>query len=163
MPLVEWSNAYEVGVEKIDAQHRQLCILMNEMHDAMAQGKGRAVTGKALDGLIAYTIKHFSDEEITLQLYGYPELPKHRLIHREFMAAVEGFQKQYRAGSLTLNIDMMKYLRHWLLNHIQGTDKVCFAAVQQEQQRSGLSATSAAGVEMVRQKRAGEPPSAGPR
>ena len=151
MPLVEWSKSYSVGVEKIDAQHLQLCSLMNELHEAMVQGKGRAVTGEALDRLAAYTIKHFGDEEATLQACRYPELPKHRLIHREFVAAVEGFQKQYHAGSLTLNIDMMQYLRHWLLNHIQGTDQKSFAAVQ-NQPRSAGTAAAAISMEMVSKK-----------
>jgi hemerythrin-like metal-binding protein len=129
MPIVEWCSSYGVGVESIDNQHRQLCSLINELHDAMAHGKGRLVIGKALEELITYTKKHFGTEEALLQAHGYSDLQRHQTIHREFTAAVDEFQKEHRAGSLSLSVAMMDYLRRWLLSHILGTDKTSFAAV----------------------------------
>jgi len=129
MPLFEWSESYCLGIAHIDAQHKQLCSLTNELHDAMAQGKGKTILGKALEELVRYTVKHFNAEEDLMAARGCPDLPQHRAIHNEFRHAVEDFQKDFRAGSLSLSIAMMEFLSHWLLTHIQQTDRRSLATV----------------------------------
>ena len=37
--FVEWSNELSVGIEEIDAQHKVLVDLLNEIHEAIQQGR----------------------------------------------------------------------------------------------------------------------------
>lgn len=53
-------------------QHKKLVSMVNEMYQAMSQGKGNDVVGKVLNDLIAYTRTHFAAEEKLMQTNGYP-------------------------------------------------------------------------------------------
>ena len=39
MSLITWNDTLSIKVEEIDIQHRRLVELINELHDAMSQGK----------------------------------------------------------------------------------------------------------------------------
>jgi hemerythrin len=50
--LLAWKPEYSVGVSELDQQHKGLVAMMNELHDAMMQGKGSEVLGGILKRLI---------------------------------------------------------------------------------------------------------------
>ncbi len=41
MSLINWDNTLSVNVAEIDGQHHKLVEMINELHDAMRQGKSR--------------------------------------------------------------------------------------------------------------------------
>ena len=43
MSFIEWDEKYSVQVKEIDEQHQKLIGLINTLHDAMRDGKGRDV------------------------------------------------------------------------------------------------------------------------
>jgi hemerythrin len=47
----------------------------------------------------------------------------HKTERRKFIHAVVGFQKDFLAGRSLPTIDLMVFLKDWLINHIQGTDQ----------------------------------------
>ena len=55
MALINWNNSMSVRVAKIDQQHQKLIAMINDLDDAMKQGKGKEVLGKVLSSLISYT------------------------------------------------------------------------------------------------------------
>lgn len=59
MPLFAWTDAYNVGNELIDGQHRQLVELVNIFHEAVSMGKEEAILNQAFDHMLQYTNKHF--------------------------------------------------------------------------------------------------------
>ena len=67
MALVTWTDNLSVGVELIDNQHTVLFNTINELHDAMMKGQGRAKVGELLGMLLAYTRNHFSAEEALME------------------------------------------------------------------------------------------------
>ncbi len=122
MALFRWDNSYSVGVAEIDQQHQQLMALINELNDAMSQGKGRQAVGEILGKLISYTARHFSDEERLLSQHGYPEYEGHKAKHAKMVDKVKALQKDVDSGKLTVSADVMKFLQDWLSKHIKGTD-----------------------------------------
>jgi len=60
MSIMKWNDAYSVGVEEIDNQHKGLVNNLNELFDAMSIGKANDVLGKILDQLIRYAQIHFA-------------------------------------------------------------------------------------------------------
>lgn len=121
--LFNWDPKYSVNVAEIDQQHIRLFDLINDLHDAMTVGKSRDVMARILQGLIDYTDYHFSMEERYMSLYGYPEYLQHRSEHRRFVEKVLDFQRSLNDGSLSLSLDVMKFLTHWLSDHILVNDK----------------------------------------
>lgn len=124
MALITWKPEYSVEIASIDLQHRKLVDLVNELHDAMRDGRGGDALGKVLRGLVDYTKNHFAAEEKLMADAGYADLPAHLVEHRELLKKVgeiaERFEKTKGAG---LTIEVMNFLRDWLTKHILGTDK----------------------------------------
>ena len=116
--IFPWREAYSVHIPQIDAQHRQLIGLINELHTAMMQGAGNEALGRILGELIRYTESHFSYEEAMLQQRGYSSLMAHRSEHRQLTRQIEDLQTQFRSGKLLMTMQVMQFLKEWLANHI---------------------------------------------
>jgi hemerythrin-like metal-binding protein len=129
-PAITWSTQYSVGISTIDSQHQKLVGLLNDLHAAMMQGKGKAIIGKILDGLAEYTVSHFAHEERLMQLYRYPEFAQHKAIHDKLIAQVKKLQEDLRGEKATISLDVMSFLQRWLVDHIQGVDKKYTAHMQ---------------------------------
>ncbi|MBF0431040.1 MAG: hemerythrin family protein [Fibrobacteria bacterium] len=123
MSLISWNTNLSVQIVSIDEQHKELMRIMNELNDAMGQGKANDVLGNLLDELILYTVFHFSKEEGLFDKYGYPEAVAHKELHKLLVEKVKRFQKEFLEGASDLSEDLMMFLKEWLLNHIVGNDK----------------------------------------
>lgn len=122
MPLVEWNDSYSVKIREMDRQHLQLVQIINDLHEAMLEGKAKDVLAALLGELVNYTRHHFGAEEGYLQHYGYSDLNEQKLEHASFVNKLTEFTDGFESGRFGVSIEMLKFLSDWLLNHIQGTD-----------------------------------------
>ena len=53
----------------------------------------------------------------------YPKLEAHRTLHQGLIRQVLELEEKYAAGSMTLSIMTMHFLRDWLNHHIQEEDR----------------------------------------
>ncbi|HKN22682.1 MAG TPA: bacteriohemerythrin [Terracidiphilus sp.] len=123
MPLLAWNDSYSVGVKTIDQQHSVLFGILNELHAAMMNRRAQSVVGPLLDKLVKYTLEHFAFEERLMQAASYPGLVTHRAHHADLARQVGDFMTRYKRGDGTLNIELLRFLRDWLTQHIQQEDK----------------------------------------
>ena len=123
MALINWNDSFSVNVSKIDQQHKKLVTMINELSDAMKQGKGKDVLGQIVNDLIGYTATHFKTEESYFDQFGYPETDRHKQEHAAFVERVSDFKEGFEKGRLALSVEVMNFLSDWLQNHIKGTDK----------------------------------------
>ncbi len=123
MAFLSWNQQYSTGVPSMDEQHGKLIALINQLHDAMKTGHGRDALGSVLDALVDYTRTHFAAEERLMTTHAYPGILRHRRIHEDLTAKVVAIQAQVRSGQPVLTIEVMDFLRQWLVTHIQGADK----------------------------------------
>ena len=123
MATMSWKDEYSVGVAEIDAQHKKLIELINELDGAMSKGQGKEALEKVLGQLISYCAGHFALEEKYFDKYGYPDAADHVDKHNKMTAKVLALQKDFRAGKVTITFDVMDFLKKWLDKHIMGTDK----------------------------------------
>ncbi|HIP53212.1 MAG TPA: bacteriohemerythrin [Chromatiales bacterium] len=121
--FVVWKDDYSVGIESIDNDHKKLLNLINKLQTAIHYHTGELFERQALDELVNYTKYHFSREEELMQKYGYPELEEHRAEHAKMIAKVGGFVEQYEQKQHGALEDVAEFLKNWLVNHINGTDK----------------------------------------
>ena len=122
MALINWSADFSVGIGSIDEEHKKLAGYVNELNDAMAQRKGKDVLEKILGGLVDYTKTHFAREEQLFKAHGYPESMSHKAKHDELTKKVMAFQKDLHDGKAVMSVEIMAFLKDWLLNHIKVTD-----------------------------------------
>ena len=64
--IFPWREAYSVRIPQIDAQHKQLVGLINELHAAMLKGDGNDALRRIFSELVRYAESHFSCEEAML-------------------------------------------------------------------------------------------------
>jgi hemerythrin len=122
MALIQWNAALSVNIAEIDAQHQRLVAMINELNDAMVQGRGKDVIGKIISGLATYTATHFATEERHLDRHGYPDSAAHKQEHRIFTTKVGEFKQGFDEGRLGLSVSVMNFLGDWLRSHIKGSD-----------------------------------------
>jgi len=124
MPLMNWSDKLSVGVKALDEDHKKLVGMVNQLHEGLVAGHGREVLAKILDGLVSYTKVHFAREEKYFLESGYPGAALHKKEHDHLTQQVLDVQKKYKEGtSSTLSLDVMHFLKDWLVNHIQKDDQ----------------------------------------
>ena len=121
---VSWSVDYSVGFDPIDSQHKELVVMTNALFEKCTQG------ASAADKTFMQTIKkasdyariHFSDEEKYMQQAGFPNLRDHIKMHSDFLDSIINALQDFESGK-TAPIELARFLKKWLLNHIAISDK----------------------------------------
>ncbi|MCF8068881.1 MAG: bacteriohemerythrin [Desulfobacterales bacterium] len=125
MSFFDWEEKYSVGITEIDEQHKKLVGLLNQLHEAMSDGKSTEVIKPVLIGLIEYVKTHFSTEENYLIKYAYPDYESHKKAHDQFTNKVRDLRDKYIDDTTSsLAIEISDFLKDWLVKHIMGTDKL---------------------------------------
>lgn len=113
-----------VGIPSIDAQHKKLVELLNELHGATYQGKGHEVVGNTLAGLMDYTVEHFAYEEKLFQETGYPAAETHAAEHIVLTRKLADIYEKYKSGVTTaLTQEVLLFLVNWIMDHTMDSDK----------------------------------------
>ena len=124
MPLMNWNPKMSVGVQMLDADHQKLVGMVNDLYDGIQGGHGKESLGKILDELIGYTKVHFGHEEKFFAQTNYPDSAAHKKLHDDLCKQVLDVQAKFKSGATaTLSLEVMNFLKNWLVNHIQGEDK----------------------------------------
>ncbi len=121
--LVTWSDRYSVGIPRIDAEHQKLIGLVNDLYAAMVEGRGKAAVDQVLHGMADYTQSHFMNEERLMRLHSYPGFEGHKAEHDKLTTQVKRLQEEARSGKPVVSMEVMRFLQHWLVDHIVGVDK----------------------------------------
>jgi hemerythrin len=121
--LFLWSDTYSVKIGIIDAQHKNLVDIVNELHQAMIGGQGKQQLGKILSNLIKYTQVHFKTEEDFMISHQYSDYLSHKSEHDHLTKTALNFQGKFRRNEVGLTLEVMEFLKDWLAKHILGSDK----------------------------------------
>jgi hemerythrin len=121
--FVEWKDEYSVGIDSIDQQHKKLLNLINQLQTAVDYSTGEQFEQEALDALVDYTKTHFSYEEGLMRDNDYPDFEPHKAMHDKMIKKVEEVLADYQQDHDTAMSNAVEFLKGWLINHINGTDK----------------------------------------
>ena len=125
------------GIDDMDNQHRRLFDLINELSEAITEGKGREVMASVFDALIDYTNRHFAEEEQLLEETQYPELESQRKSHRAFVAKVVESRAGFESGTGMVASEVINFLNDWLVKHIGVMDKKYSSHLKKAGRKSG--------------------------
>lgn len=119
---VHWSEELATGIERIDAQHRELYAQVSALHDAMRANQLDRVPG-ILEFLQGYALDHFALEEREMAAASYPGLPEHQRLHRSFVEDFLGHKASLSAGvTVSGVVDLSQWLTDWLRDHVRRVD-----------------------------------------
>ena len=122
MALINWSNMLSTGFAEQDKQHKKLIDLINQLNDAMQSGHSVAIMGNVLTELVDYTVLHFGYEEKLMSLHNYEDTLAHKAEHAKFVQTANDFKSKFECGNALITVEIMNFLRDWLVNHIMKTD-----------------------------------------
>ncbi len=122
---MQWSEKLAVGVDVIDNQHKGIISRINNLLNAMSQGKGRDEVGNVLTFLADYVVKHFTAEEGLMKKYNYDGYSEQQAEHAKFIKDFSLLKKEFETGGVTstLVLQTQRQLCDWLTNHITNKDK----------------------------------------
>lgn len=120
--LVSWSDTFSIGLDEIDDQHKSLFDLINQIWDAIVARSEPQSVFALLDELEKYTVAHFAAEETFMRVTNYPNFDRHKEQHAIFVNRVAEEKKRAIAAGV-LSIDLLHFLKDWLVQHILVLDK----------------------------------------
>ncbi len=123
MEFITWKDNYSVKIPSIDDQHKHLVHLINELYNKFYQGISNQDLEKIFSELEEYAVYHFNHEEKFMQLYGFEGYEAHRQEHENFKEKIASYRANLDADNTSDVIDLLTYLKNWLLKHIMGTDQ----------------------------------------
>lgn len=122
---IVWDDAYKVGHEMIDSQHRRLFELADVLFCLLgtdAEQDRNHVEAVILD-CAEYVLFHFSNEERLMGEIGYDQAEHHFKLHHDFNGYISELIGDFTDGK---DIDLGKlysYIANWLVQHIITEDK----------------------------------------
>lgn len=122
MPLI-WTAEYSVGDPLLDAQHRRLFEIIEQLR-TLLDGRGETSDILALlEGLEAYATLHFHHEEARLKRLDYVDLQAQVQEHRRFSVKLSHRAARIRAGDVNQGAALLRWLIDWWGMHVLVSDR----------------------------------------
>ena len=122
MTLIEWDDSLKLRVNVLDEHHRHLVDLINKSYDAI-QLNDKHIIALILGELFDYAKYHFRTEERLMCECNFPSLLDHEKEHNHFFYQIDELQSKLNVGESLHNIQIVVFLKEWLMNHILLRDK----------------------------------------
>ncbi|MFO1477546.1 MAG: bacteriohemerythrin [Verrucomicrobiota bacterium] len=123
--LVVWDEErMTTGVEAVDDEHKELIRMINELHQACREGRGKTEVQRMMGFLGQYVQTHFKHEEGIMEKTGCPVRAKNKLAHEAFLRNFQKLATEFetKGESTAVLLDLRKMVGDWLTNHICSVD-----------------------------------------
>lgn len=120
---LEWREAFSVGVEAIDYEHRQLIDLLNGIIDKLEVGGDTEEILDYLGEVNARISGHFALEEQVMRERRYDEFEDHKQDHERLLDDIRDIMDAFEDGSYAdRRGTLAERLRDWFLIHSKTRD-----------------------------------------
>lgn len=113
---VEWSSKLEVGVQRIDYEHRIFADLINELSNKVDRGEQAISLSRTIREIMKYADFHFLSEENVMEEYSYPGMKEHVALHRELHAQLLSTVLEHAEGAAPAE-KLVNFLAEWFVAH----------------------------------------------
>jgi hemerythrin-like metal-binding protein len=113
--MLEWSDKYLVGIDRIDSQHKALFSLIADFEQASARRASKRELSNLLEEISLYSRFHFKSEEDVMETLHYPDIEKHRDIHSALIESLSSMTLGFSIDSATPD-----RIRDWLVGWLTG-------------------------------------------
>jgi hemerythrin len=122
MPILEWTDKFNLGIEQFDTNHRHMVQLLNKAHDDYLKEPSVERLAATLNEFFEVAGQHFDAEEKYMEDTDYVGYAEHLVMHRSFTAQIEVMQKDLKAVWKNLPLEMLTFLKNWLTYDILNAD-----------------------------------------
>ena len=127
--MIKWEDKYSVGISMIDEEHKKLIGILNKAIFAKEHNDNPGELMEVIIEMINFALAHFKTEEAYMKEFDYSGYQDHKEEHRGFHTEAIAYYDKLINGDYQIANEIIEYLKWWLVNHIQVTDKkyvVCF-------------------------------------
>lgn len=121
--LFQWTDSYCIGIQEVDEQHKELVTILNALHNAIVNHRAKEAARRILDQLAEYTRTHFLLEESLMRVTHYPGYDIHKQQHEDLIKQVVDLQHKLDSGGATITFELLHFLKGWLTQHINESDR----------------------------------------
>jgi len=132
----KWEDKFSVGVSEIDAQHKRLFSLVDNIEQLSTKHKGELIKNfkeivKVIDELGDYSVTHFYSEEMAMDECKCPEAEDHKKKHEVFVDEINNIRENLTENKLFQTDEskleelvnrLYTFLTKWLTSHILVVD-----------------------------------------
>lgn len=119
--VVDWTQHHALGLDELDAQHRLLFELANDLWHHLVRRSARNEVLASFTALERCVRSHFATEETFMRVTAYPHMAAHMAEHAAFVERIAHEKSLVTAGH-PLRLDLLTFLKDWLGEHIQVSD-----------------------------------------
>ncbi|HHD63173.1 MAG TPA: bacteriohemerythrin [Desulfobulbaceae bacterium] len=132
---MKWNKKYALGIAVIDAQHKQLFHINDELEAGLQTGIRPEELDAMLTRLGKYAVRHFTLEEKHMAATEYPGLVEQQEAHRSFTARFAEIRDDFTKNGMTGTIinTLQGELTDWIREHVTIMDQQ-FGKYYNEQQ-----------------------------
>lgn len=129
---LRWNDGMSLGVESMDATHREFLLLLASVAEAEP-----AAFGARLDALLEHTRAHFAAEEALMAATMFSAINEHKGEHIRVLSELAHLRAKLASGrAALLHAYVREQLPEWFLLHLQTMDAVTAAHVRRVRQTS---------------------------
>ncbi len=121
--MIEWEDKFSVGISIIDEEHKKLIGILNKVIYAKGHNGNSEELWEVLSEMTNYALKHFKTEEAYMKEFNYPGYQDHNEEHNRFSSEIVAYIDKLIKDDYQIANEILEYLKQWLINHIEGTDK----------------------------------------
>lgn len=85
MSLLQWKSEYSVGIESMDAEHREMIDLINDVHEKLGSSPSAEDVENCLENIYSTISLHFALEERLMRDNSYAEYTDHKEDHEDLL------------------------------------------------------------------------------
>ncbi len=123
LPRLEWRDAFSVGVESIDHEHRELIRLLNSIIDRLEEDAKADDVADVLGEVHKQISAHFALEEQIMRSRRYDQLLDHKGDHERLLDDIREIMDAFDDGSFAdRREDLARRLVDWFLVHSKTRD-----------------------------------------
>ncbi len=123
-----WSPAFELGVPQMDREHAELFARTKALAHTTRVRAGVGWWRGELQNVLRLAARHFGAEERMMAASSFDGLAAHRKEHWRLLADLQALADHADKMAATL---ITRYLRNWLIVHIENYDKAAAACIRQ--------------------------------
>jgi hemerythrin-like metal-binding protein len=130
MQLFKWSRAHAVFLPQVDAEHRNLFRLAEELHQAVeARARAPRILNE-IQALLEAVEEHFSHEERLMKAAACESYEWHKRQHNTLRRKGRRMCAAFAAGDRNAPEDFLAFLAHWFRDHVALTDRMMGAQLR---------------------------------
>lgn len=122
MSLIEWKESFSVGVAAVDAEHRDLIELINDLHSLIGDGGDAEEVVAALGQIFAQISGHFALEERYMRDTKYDEFAAHKGDHESLLDQLRDIMDRVEDDGSFDESRLSAELEQWFTVHFKTHD-----------------------------------------